>query len=62
VLGSVDIFIRSGPGVDPYFRLLMFDPPVGWQKVWFFLRNDATAPLPVFMGGPERPPRATTPA
>jgi hypothetical protein len=22
-LGNVDIFVRSGPGIDPYFRLLM---------------------------------------
>jgi hypothetical protein len=50
VLGSVDIFVRFGPGVDPYFLLLMLDPPVRWRKVWFFLWNDADAPLPVFMG------------
>jgi hypothetical protein len=30
VLGSVDIFLRSGPGVDPYFYLLMFGPSVQW--------------------------------
>jgi hypothetical protein len=28
----------------------MSDPLVGWRKVWFFLRYDADAPLPVFMG------------
>jgi hypothetical protein len=28
----------------------MSDLPVGWQKVWFFLRNDADAPLPMFTG------------
>jgi hypothetical protein len=50
VLGSVDIFIWSGPGVDPYFCLSMSDPPVGWRKVWFFLRNDATALFPMFTG------------
>jgi hypothetical protein len=26
----------------------MSNPPVGWQKEWFFLRNDVDAPLPVF--------------
>jgi hypothetical protein len=41
VLGSMDIFIRSRPRVDPYFHLPMFDLPVGCWKVWFFLRNDA---------------------
>jgi hypothetical protein len=29
VLGSVDVFVQSGPGVDPYFHLTMSDPPVG---------------------------------
>jgi hypothetical protein len=30
VWGSVDIFVRSEPGVDPYFCFLMFDASVGW--------------------------------
>jgi hypothetical protein len=30
VLGSVDLFVQSKPGVDRYFHLLMSDPPVGW--------------------------------
>jgi hypothetical protein len=30
VWGSVDIFVQSGPGVDPYFYFLMSDPPVVW--------------------------------
>jgi hypothetical protein len=49
-LGNVDIFVRSRLVVDPYFHLSMFDPPVGWWKVWFFLKNDADALHPVFMG------------
>jgi hypothetical protein len=49
VLDSVDIFVRSRPRVDPYFHLLMSNPPNGWQKLWFFLRNDVDAPLPMFM-------------
>jgi hypothetical protein len=28
----------------------MFDHLVGWQKVWFFLRNHANRLLPVIMG------------
>jgi hypothetical protein len=40
-LSNVDIFVRSRPGVDPYFCLPMFDHLIGWQKVWFFLRNNA---------------------
>jgi hypothetical protein len=50
VLGSAEIFVRSRPGVDPYFRLPMSDPSTRWQKVWFFFRNDANTALPVFTG------------
>jgi hypothetical protein len=51
VLGSVDLSVRSGYRVDPYFYLLMSDPPAGWWKIWFFLRNDADAALPVVTRG-----------
>jgi hypothetical protein len=44
------IFVRSRPGVDPYFCFSMSAPPVGWRKVWFFLRNDADVLLPLFTG------------
>jgi hypothetical protein len=50
MLGSEDIFVRSRPGVDPYFLLLRPDNLVRWKKVWFFLRNDADASLPMFTG------------
>jgi hypothetical protein len=50
VWGGVDSFVRSRPGVDPYFCFSISDPLVGWRKVWFFLRNNADALLPVFMG------------
>jgi hypothetical protein len=33
VLGSEDIFLRSGPAVHPNFCLLTYDPPIGWRKV-----------------------------
>jgi hypothetical protein len=39
-LGSVDILVQSGLGVDPYFHLPMSDPPIGWHKIWIFQRND----------------------
>jgi hypothetical protein len=48
--GSVTIFVRSGSRVNPSFCFLMSVPPVGWWKVWFFLKNDADVPLPIFMG------------
>jgi hypothetical protein len=50
VWGSVDIFVRSGSGIDPYFCFPMSDPLIGCRKVWFFLRNDVDAPLPTFTG------------
>jgi hypothetical protein len=50
-LGNVDILVCSGPEVDPNFSIPMPDPPVGWQRAWFLLRNDADAPLPTFIGG-----------
>jgi hypothetical protein len=48
VWGQCGHFIRSGPGVDPCFRFLMFDSPIRWKKVWFFLTNDVDAPFPMF--------------
>jgi hypothetical protein len=50
VWGSVDIFVQSRLGVNPYFRFPTSGPLAGWWKVWFFLRNDADAPLPIFTG------------
>jgi hypothetical protein len=50
-LGSVDILVRSGPEIAPFFSILLLDPLVGWQKAWFLLRNGINAPLPAFMGG-----------
>jgi hypothetical protein len=49
-LDNVDIFVRLGPRVDPYFHLPTSDPPVRRRKVWLFIRNDADASLPVFTG------------
>jgi hypothetical protein len=50
VWSSVDIFVRFGSGIYPYFCFSMSQPLVGWQKVWFSLGNDADALLPVFTG------------
>jgi hypothetical protein len=50
VLGSVDLFVLSELGAYPYFHLPMSGSPVRWQKIWFFLRNDADTLLPVFTG------------
>jgi hypothetical protein len=50
VLGCADIYFCTGPGIDPYFRLLVSNLPVVWWKVWFFLRNDAGMPLSTVTG------------
>jgi hypothetical protein len=50
VLGGVDIYVKSGHGVDPYFHLPMFKSMDEWWKVWFIMRNDIDAPLPVLTG------------
>jgi hypothetical protein len=50
VLGSVDMFVQSGHDIDPNLPLAMLNPPVGWRKAWFLLRNDIDALLPVFTG------------
>jgi hypothetical protein len=42
---------RFRPKVDPYFSILMPDPPVGWWRAWFLLRNDTVVPVPMFTGG-----------
>jgi hypothetical protein len=50
VWGCVDISIRCRQGIDPYSCLSMSNPPVGWQREWFFLRNDTDTPLHAFTG------------
>jgi hypothetical protein len=54
-LGSVDIFVRSGRVFDHYFHLPTSGPLDGWQKVWFFLKNDIDALLPMFTGSHPAP-------
>jgi hypothetical protein len=50
ILGGVDIYIRYGHGVNPYFHLPTSRSRDGWQKVLFFLRNNADTLLHVFTG------------
>jgi hypothetical protein len=49
-LGNVDILVCFGPEADPYFSILVPDPPLGWRRAWFLLRNDTDAPLFAFTG------------
>jgi hypothetical protein len=53
--GNVDIFVRFGPQVDPYFLILMPNPSFGWRRAWFLLRNNADVPLPMFTGSNPAP-------
>jgi hypothetical protein len=46
----MDVYVKSGHGVDPYFHLPMFNSMDRWQKVSFFLKNDVATPLHAFMG------------
>jgi hypothetical protein len=46
----MDIHVKSGHDIDPYFNLPMPKPMHGWRKMGFFLKNDAAALLPVFTG------------
>jgi hypothetical protein len=48
--GCADIYAHTGQRVNPYFSLSISNPPVGWQKEWFFLRDIAGVPLHVVMG------------
>jgi hypothetical protein len=50
VLCGVDIYVKSGSGVDPYIQLPMSKSSDGWQKVWFLIWNNADALLPIFIG------------
>jgi hypothetical protein len=45
ILGCVEVHVWPRQGADLYFLLLVSNPPVGWQRGWFFLRNDAPALL-----------------
>jgi hypothetical protein len=44
------IHVKSKHGVDPYFNIDMPRSMKGWRKKWFFLRNNASVPLPPFNG------------
>jgi hypothetical protein len=50
-LGSVDILVHSRPEADSYFSIPLLDPPIGWHKARFLLKNDTNAPLPMFTDG-----------
>jgi hypothetical protein len=50
VSGGTIIHVKSGHRFDPYCDLPMPRSMKGWQKKWFYLRNDASTRLPAFTG------------
>jgi hypothetical protein len=46
--GGAVIHVKPGHGVNPYFNIPITSSIKGWWKKWFYLRNDASAPLPTF--------------
>jgi hypothetical protein len=50
ISGGAVIHVKVRHGVDPYLKIPMPRSMKGWQKKWFYLRNEASAPLPVFIG------------
>jgi hypothetical protein len=49
--GGAVIRVKLGHGADPYLEIPMPRSMKGWQKKWFYLKNNDSAPLPVFPGG-----------
>jgi hypothetical protein len=50
ISGAVVIHAKSGQGTDPYFNIPTPKSMKEWRKQWFYLMNDADAPLPTFIG------------
>jgi hypothetical protein len=55
ISGGAIIHVKLGHGVYPYHVIPMPRSMKGWRKKWFYLRNDASAPLPVFTGSRPAP-------
>jgi hypothetical protein len=51
IFGGTVIHVKLGHRVDPYLEIPMTRSMKGWWKRWFYLRNDASTPVPVFTGG-----------
>jgi hypothetical protein len=50
------IHVKLRNAVDPYPEISMPRSMKGWRKKWFYLRNDASTPLPMFTGSWPIPP------
>jgi hypothetical protein len=51
IFGGTVIHVKAGHRGDPYLEIPMPRSIKGWQKKWFYLRNDASTPLPAFTSG-----------
>jgi hypothetical protein len=51
IFGGTVIHVESGHGVDYYLEIPLPRSMKGWWKKWFYLSNNASAPLPTFTGG-----------
>jgi hypothetical protein len=51
ISGCAVIHVKSRHGVDPYIEIPMPRSMKGWQKRWFFLKNDDSASVPTFFEG-----------
>jgi hypothetical protein len=48
ISGGTIIHVKFRHGIHPYFDIHMPRSMKGWRKKWFYLRNDASAPLLTF--------------
>ena len=48
-MGCASIHLR-GSRASEYMSIPLLKSNKGWHKLWFYLKNDATAPLPIFTG------------
>jgi hypothetical protein len=48
--GGEVILVKSRHGVNPYYDIPMPRSMKGWWKKWFYLKNDASALLPMLTG------------
>jgi hypothetical protein len=64
VFGGVDIYVKCGHGVDPYYHLFVSESMDEWWKLWFIMRmslmrrspcSRAAAPSPNPTRGTECP-------
>jgi hypothetical protein len=51
IFSGTVIHVKVGHGVDPYLEVPMPRSMKGWQKKWFYLKNNASALLPMFTSG-----------